>query len=170
MAKRKKYVVTSGDGVTFSSGEIELTEDQARRRKHKVTPIKGKKNMYRIDKPLWFKAGEVVSLADGLVEQSRRLAIALTPEEQHKQAQAELSKSMTAAAVANMNADDARKAVRQMEDVGELIKVGETDDRKTVREEAEKRLDGAVSEDVAAEVDEDEAAEDVDGETIDPTA
>lgn len=50
--------------LTFGDGEISLTEAQAARRKHALTPLA--KGRYKIVQPVQFKAGELIDY-DGVL-------------------------------------------------------------------------------------------------------
>ena len=54
----KKYKVAFP--VVFHSGKIQLTDEQAKKRSHQITKVKG--DLYDILTPVSFKAGEVVGL------------------------------------------------------------------------------------------------------------
>jgi hypothetical protein len=63
-------------GIPVPSGEIRLTKAQAADRKASLEEVKGKKDVYDIQKPLFFKCGEEIGLPAG---QNKALAQSLEP-------------------------------------------------------------------------------------------
>jgi hypothetical protein len=72
----EQFEVVAPRGITVPSGEIRLTKAQSVDRLASLEAVKGKKDVYDIQKPLFFKCGEQIGLPAG---QNKALAQALEP-------------------------------------------------------------------------------------------